>query len=114
MIDIIEKLHTWTSGKMLARFNEKHSLCECPYCMQYAETGQEQYEAWDSWSQDNDYLVLTCGPCGGTSLWIETMHMFIDLQYVCPLTPPVGKKTLNADYIPPDLKKKLALDALAR
>lgn len=111
-MDIIEKLHTWSSAKMLNRFNQTHSLCKCPYCMQYAETGQEPFSAWDKWPQDNEYLVLTCGPCGGTSLWIEIVHMFIDLHYVCPLDPPKGKMPLSASHIPPDLKKKLALEAL--
>ena len=57
----------------------------CPWCLQ---TVQDHGE-WgiEEWERDSFLDVITCGPCGGTSLWRFEMAMI----YIGPLNPPKAK-----------------------
>ena len=57
----------------------------CPWCLQYVQkSGDWSIAAWD---RDPFLDVITCGPCGGTSLWRFEMLMI----YIGPLAPPKAK-----------------------
>ena len=65
--------------RMLQKFG---GIQRCPWCCQWAQSG-------DGWkfelSLDKpQHDILTCGVCGGTSLW----HFAVGMHYVGPLEPP--------------------------
>lgn len=63
---------------------------DCPWCKQTAQTGDEwSFKVWD---HDLDLDILTCGCCGGTSLWRFEMGAI----YVGPLKPPMPTKLEGA------------------
>ena len=58
----------------------------CPWCKNVAQSdGDWSYKIWDI---DKDLDILTCGCCGGTSLWRFEVGSF----YVGPLHPPIPEK----------------------
>jgi hypothetical protein len=57
----------------------------CPWCRQCAQLGDDWY--FREWERDTFLDVLTCGICGGLSLWRFEMGMI----YVGPLSPPTPK-----------------------
>lgn len=65
--------------KLLRRFG---GIQTCPWCRQCAQSA----EGWHfkEWEHDVFLDVLTCGVCGGTSLWRFEIGMF----YIGPLNPP--------------------------
>jgi hypothetical protein len=54
----------------------------CPWCRQIAQEG----EGWSlaEWEGNAFHDVLTCGVCGGTSVW----HFAMGMHPVGPLAPP--------------------------
>lgn len=46
----------------------------CPWCKQCAQDNNGDWR-FDPWPEDIMYDRLTCGVCGGTSLWIWGMGM---------------------------------------
>lgn len=57
----------------------------CPWCRQCAQDGDDW--SFVSYSDDPMLDVLTCGVCGGTSLW----HFTIGMMFIRSLNPPVPK-----------------------
>jgi hypothetical protein len=55
---------------------------KCTWCRQCAQDGED----WNIAPYDADFSldVLTCGVCGGTSLW----HWGMGMHFVRPLDPP--------------------------
>ena len=56
----------------------------CPWCRQIAQNGV----CWkfDPWSDNAMCDVLTCGVCGGTSVW----HFAVGMHAMGPLHPPAA------------------------
>ncbi len=65
--------------KMLQKFG---GIQRCPWCRQWAQSE----DGWSFRQQDilSPHDILTCGVCGGTSLW----HFAVGMHYVCPMNPP--------------------------
>ena len=57
----------------------------CPWCRQCAQDEGEWH--FETWPRDPFIDVLTCGVCGGTSLWRFELGMI----YIGPLDPPAPK-----------------------
>lgn len=85
--------------RMLRRFG---GIQRCPWCRQIAQDG----DGWSfvEWGGNPFHDVLTCGVCGGTSVW----HFAIGMHAVGPLAPPrpdptfpdhVARDRLNPDPI---------------
>lgn len=55
----------------------------CPWCKQCAQENNADWH-FDAWPEDRMYDLLTCGVCGGTSLWIWGHGM----HYQRPLDHP--------------------------
>ena len=85
MTDLIERLERWLRNKrhkgMLRRFG---GLQTCCWCRQCAQDG----DSWKflPWERDLFLDVLTCGVCGGTSLWRWEVGMI----WIGPLEPPAS------------------------
>lgn len=56
---------------------------KCTWCRQWAQTGEGW--AFETWDRDPMLDKLSCGVCGGTSLWRWEMGF----MYIGPLAPPV-------------------------
>ncbi|MDB5358811.1 MAG: hypothetical protein JWO51_108 [Rhodospirillales bacterium] len=67
--------------RLLRRFGGTQT---CPWCRQCAQEGDGPWSL-ATWERDQFLDVLTCGVCGGTSLWRFEMLML----YVAPLCAPV-------------------------
>lgn len=83
---MIRILHNWTSAKLEDRLLKKFGgIQTCPWCLQRIQA----FGDWsiEEWTKDPFVDVITCGPCGGTSLWRFEMGML----YVGPLNPPQPK-----------------------
>lgn len=67
------------ADKLLQQFG---GIQQCPWCRQIAQSG----ESWNFryWSKDPLLDVLTCGVCGGTSLW----RFELGMMWIGPLDPP--------------------------
>ena len=85
-MDLIRRVHTWTAGKLHGRMLQRWGgIQQCPWCEQWVqERGSWSIEEWD---RDPMLDVITCGTCGGTSLWRFEMLMI----YIGPLAPPKPK-----------------------
>ncbi len=68
--------------KLLKRFG---GIQTCPWCKQCAQSG----EGWSfkPWERDQFLDVLTCGVCGGTSLW----RFELGMTWIGSLNPPPPK-----------------------
>lgn len=76
---LLERLVARHEDRLLRRFGGIQTCC---WCRQVAQLGDSwHFEVWDG-----DLLLdkLTCGVCGGTSLWRFEMGMI----YVKALNPP--------------------------
>lgn len=83
MFDLVAILHEWSRKKLLEQKLDKFGgIQTCPWCRQIAQEGAnwsfEQYE------KDLMLDVLTCGICGGKSLWRFELGMI----YHSPLESP--------------------------
>lgn len=76
---LLERLVARHEGRLLSRFGGIQTCC---WCRQVAQLG----DSWHLEHWDEDILLekLTCGVCGGTSLYRFEMSMI----YVGPLKPP--------------------------
>lgn len=65
--------------RLLQRFGGTQ---QCPWCRQCAQDG----DGWSfvPWEGNEFHDVLTCGVCGGTSVW----HFGMGMQAIGPLAPP--------------------------
>lgn len=70
--------------KMMLRFG---GIQTCTWCRQCAQ--DEEGWRFDAAPDDSGLDVLTCGVCGGTSLWLFGMGM----HFMRPLLPPKPKFT---------------------
>lgn len=85
-------------NRMVRRFG---GIQTCTWCRQVAQDG-------DGWSfkahEDNPGLdVLTCGVCGGTSLWLWGMGM----HFISPLNPPKAAFTASEVQSPPPIEREV-------
>ncbi len=81
---IVDRVSAWVERKKLDRIMHAHGGYQmCPWCRQCAQGGP----GWNiaSCQQDPFLDILTCGVCGGTSLW----HWEMSMLYVAPLDPPI-------------------------
>lgn len=90
---LIEAVHEWSGRKLddyrLERFG---GIQQCPWCRQTANQGEHwTFHAWD---RDPMLDVLTCGVCGGTSLW----RFELGMMWIGPLEPPKPAYTAVAYY----------------
>lgn len=69
----------WRDNQLLRRFG---GIQRCPWCRQVAQSGDNWH--FEEWERDPFVDVLTCGVCGGTSLWRFEMGM----MWIGPLEPP--------------------------
>ena len=82
----INRLHDWTAGKKReSLLRDFGGIQWCPWCLQCVQSKN----GWliQDWARDPMLDVITCGPCGGTSLWRFEMGMV----YVGPLDAPKAK-----------------------
>lgn len=83
---LIERLNKWTErrlhGDLLRRYG---GIQTCPWCAQIVQ--KEGDWSISEWDRDPMLDVITCGPCGGKSLWRFEMGMI----YIGPLEPPRSK-----------------------
>ena len=83
-MSIIDKIHKWSSDKIEERLSHRFGGIQyCPWCKQIAQSKPNWYFA--EWDRDKFLDKLTCGVCGGTSLWKFELGM----TYIGPLDPPV-------------------------
>lgn len=77
---IRDALERMRQGHLLRRFG---GIQRCPWCKQIAQSG----EGWHfkTYAENPGFDVLTCGICGGTSLW----HFALGMHYVGFLAPPL-------------------------
>ncbi len=85
-MSIVEKVSKWAARKTEEELLRKFGgIQTCPWCSQTVQLhGDWSIKAWD---RDPMLDVITCGPCGGTSLWRFEMGMI----YIGPLSPPKPK-----------------------
>lgn len=82
-MDIIERLHDWSKRKLHDRLLRRYGgLQRCTWCRQIAQTDGDW--SFDKWDRDQMLDKLTCGVCGGTSLW----RFELGMMYVAALDPP--------------------------
>lgn len=82
-MDILKSLHRWCERRLEIRaMKEFGGIQWCTWCRQVAN----QNGKWtiEEWKRDPMLDVLTCGVCGGESLWRFEMGMI----FIAPLTPP--------------------------
>ena len=75
--------------RALRRFGGIQTCCWCRQCAQDGDSW-----AFRPWSRDKFLDVLTCGVCGGTSLWRFEMGM----MWIGPLSPPESEWPLVPYY----------------
>ncbi len=84
MLERIEtKISMALEERRLDRMTRKFGgIQKCTWCRQHAQDGDD----WNFAPYDEDFSldVLTCGVCGGTSLWLWGMGM----HFIRPLDPP--------------------------
>jgi hypothetical protein len=68
--------------RALRRFGGLQTCCWCKQCAQDGDGWNFQ-----PWGRDKFLDVLTCGVCGGTSLW----RFEIGMMWIGPLSPPESK-----------------------
>jgi hypothetical protein len=85
-MDLIKTLNIWTEEKLHRRLLRSYGGTQvCPWCCQIVQKhGDWSFKPWD---RDPMLDVVTCGPCGGTSLW----RFEIGFIYIGPLEPPSPK-----------------------
>lgn len=76
---LLERLVARHEDRLLRRFGGIQTCC---WCRQVAQLGDSWH--FEHWDQDILLEKLTCGVCGGTSLYRFEMGMI----YVGPLEPP--------------------------
>lgn len=82
-MDIIDRINKWSSKKLEERLLYKFGgIQECVWCRQIAQSKPNW--AIEMWDKDKFLDKLTCGVCGGTSLW----RFELGMSYIAPLDPP--------------------------
>lgn len=66
-------------NRLMNRFG---GIQRCPWCRQIAQDGAGW--SFQTYEHDQSLDVLTCGVCGGTSLWLFSIGMIA----IAPLSPP--------------------------
>lgn len=67
-MDVIAKLHAYTSRKMFERVLARRGQTRtCPWCYQCVEDGHKDAMRVSEWCDLFD--THTCGHCGGESIW---------------------------------------------
>lgn len=87
-MSLTQRIYEWSKRKVITeRLHKFGGIQGCPYCEQVMQMhGNWSIKTWD---RDPFIDVITCGPCGGKSLWRFEMGMI----YIGPLTPPQAKGT---------------------
>ena len=83
MFDLVKFAEKWSARKINERRMRRFGgIQTCTWCRQTANQG----ENWSlkEWARDPFIDVLTCGCCGGTSLWRFELGMI----YIAALNPP--------------------------
>lgn len=72
-------IHRRNTDQMTSRFG---GVQRCPWCRQWAQS----VDGWNFRASEVEPMhdVLTCGVCGGTSLW----HFAMGMHYIRPIDPP--------------------------
>jgi len=85
-LDLLSRAARWIKRRQEERLlNQFGGIQTCPWCRQCAQSEPDwRFRPWD---RDPFLDVLTCGVCGGTSLWKFEIGMF----YIGPLTAPEPK-----------------------
>jgi hypothetical protein len=80
---LTERLFRWSKARYERQLLERFGgIQTCPWCRQCAQSEAGwNFRAWD---ENLFHDVLTCGVCGGTSIW----HFAIGMIWVGPLDPP--------------------------
>lgn len=83
---MVERISKWAARKTEEDLLRKYGGTQtCPWCTQTVQLhGDWSIKAWD---RDAMLDVITCGPCGGTSLW----RFEICMIYIGPLNAPKPK-----------------------
>ena len=94
---MFQKIIDWAAKHQTNALLKKHGgIQNCPWCRQCAQSEPDwQFEQWD---KDPFLDILTCGVCGGTSLWRFEMGM----MYIGPLNPPEPKWPMVKWYTIPE------------
>lgn len=82
-MNVIQVIYDWSARKLdEQKLNRFGGIQTCPWCRQTANQGDDW--SFDQWERDAFIDVLTCGCCGGTSLW----HFGVGMHFIGPLEPP--------------------------
>ncbi|SNY94085.1 hypothetical protein SAMN04515647_4408 [Cohaesibacter sp. ES.047] len=80
---LIEMLNEWSGRKILDNLRKRYGgIQSCPWCRQCAQS--QSGWSFNQWGRDPFLDVLTCGVCGGQSLW----RFEIGMIYIGPLAAP--------------------------
>lgn len=85
-MDLTQRIHDWAARRLeRQRLRQFGGTQRCPYCEQLVQMRGE----WSihEWERDPMLDVITCGTCGGKSLWRFELAMI----YIGPLEPPKAK-----------------------
>ncbi len=89
---MFERINKWSQSKIEDDLCKKYGGIQwCPWCGQVMQLHGDW--GFKEWAKDPMLDVLTCGPCGGTSLW----RFEIGFLYIGPLDAPKPKHK-PADY----------------
>lgn len=103
---LTDRVMDWADKRRFDWLLEKHgNINTCPWCRQVAQS--KPGCKWMVCDPDPFLDILTCGVCGGTSLWRWEMIML----YVGPLDPPEPNHKSEIEY---DLTKATEWTIVAR
>lgn len=78
------KIEVWLRKRREDRMLKRYGgLQDCPWCKQCAQDANVEWR-FDPWPDNPFYDQLTCGVCGGTSLWMWGLGM----HFQRPLSHP--------------------------
>ena len=92
-MNVIDSIFNWAKKKKEEQLlNQFGGIQTCPWCKQIAQSK----EGWSFSLYEKDQFLdkLTCGVCGGTSLW----RFEIGMMYIGPLDSPEVTKKSNIIY----------------
>lgn len=92
---IMKQIFLWARKRHEAELRKRYGGTQtCPWCRQCAQ--MEPGWSFTPWEENLFHDVLTCGVCGGTSVW----HFAIGMMWVGPLHPP-KPAFVSSDWMPP-------------
>lgn len=92
MVRLEQRIAAWLEQRRRERLTTRFGgIQRCPWCRQCAQDGNGW--SFSPWSQNPLHDVLTCGVCGGTSIW----HFAMVMVPLCALEPPAPDPQFPTD-----------------